>query len=95
MDLNFIKQIVEVWVVQWLFILIVVGFIWKWIPFIVKEFTEINTNFLIAVKEQQELFKTTLQSISDDFVKRVEASERWHETHSKQLDEIKNILAKK
>jgi hypothetical protein len=41
------------------------------------------------------MFEKTLNNISDDFVKRVEASEKWHEKHSNQLDEIKIILKSK
>jgi len=56
MDLAFIQTITETGVIQWLFILIVVLFIWKWIPFIVDQFTKIHTNFLIALDKQHAVF---------------------------------------
>jgi len=52
-------------------------------------------DFLLALKEQQETFEKTLKTISDDFVKKVEKSESWHEKHQNELSEIKDILTKK
>jgi hypothetical protein len=95
MDLAFIQKIIETGVIQWLFILIVVLFIWKWIPFIVDQFTKIHTNFLIALDKQQAVFKETLNTISSDFIKRSENSEAWHKEHQKELTEIKDILKNK
>jgi hypothetical protein len=57
-------------------------------------FTELRKDFLLALKEQQSIFEKTLKTISDDFVKRVEASEKWHDKHSTQLEEIKNLIKK-
>lgn len=95
LDLNFIKQIVEVWTVYGLFIFIMIFTIRKWIPFLIENFKTLNASFLKALKDQQDMFEKTLNNISDDFVKRVEASEKWHEKHSNQLDEIKIILKSK
>ena len=95
MDLAFIQTITETGVIQWLFILIVVLFILKWIPFIVNQFTKIHANFLTALEKQQQTFEHTLNSISNDFIKRVETSEIWHQNHNHELQEIKNILTKK
>lgn len=78
-----------------LFFMIVWWFIWKGIPYFVNLFSEIRKDFLLALKLQQETFEKTLKTISDDFVKRVEKSESWHEKHQNELNEIKSILIKK
>ena len=36
-----------------------------------------------------------LKVITDDFIKKVEKSDTWHEKHQSELNEIKNILIKK
>ena len=53
------------------------------------------TNFTDTLKQQQNIFEKSLNKISEDFVKQIEKSNSWHETHSKQLDEIKILLSKK
>lgn len=90
------KQIFSEWgMVYWLFFIIVWGFIWKWVPYLINLFSEMRKDFLQALKSQQDTFEKTLQTISDDFIKRVEKSEVWHEKHQSELSEIKNILIKK
>ena len=78
-----------------LFFMIVWGFIWKWVPYLINLFSEIRKDFLQALKSQQDTFEKTLQIILDDFIKRVEKSDTWHEKHQSELNEIKNILIKK
>lgn len=91
-----VKQIFsESWMVYWLFFIIVWGFIWKWVPYLINLFSEMRKDFLQALKSQQDTFEKTLQTISDDFIKRVEKSDIWHEKHQNELSEIKNILTKK
>lgn len=90
------KQIFsEWWMVYLLFFMIVWGFIWKWVPYLINLFSEIRKDFLQALKSQQDIFEKTLKTISDDFIKRVEKSESWHEKHQNELNEIKDILTKK
>ena len=90
------KQIFsEWWMVYLLFFMIVWGFIWKWVPYLINLFSEIRKDFLQALKSQQDTFEKTLQTILDDFIKRVEKSDTWHEKHQSELSEIKNILIKK
>ena len=96
MELEIAKQIFSEWgMIYLLFFMIVWGFIWKWVPYLINLFSEIRKDFLLALKEQQETFEKTLKIISDDFVKRVEKSEIWHEKHQNELSEIKDILTKK
>ena len=78
-----------------LFFMIVWGFIWKWVPYLINLFSEIRKDFLQALKSQQDTFEKTLQTILDDFIKKVEKSDTWHEKHQSELNEIKNILIKK
>ena len=78
-----------------LFFMIVWGFIWKWVPYLINLFSEIRKDFLQALKSQQDTFEKTLQIILDDFIKKVEKSDTWHEKHQSELNEIKNILIKK
>ena len=90
------KQIFsEWWMVYLLFFMIVWGFIWKWVPYLINLFSEIRKDFLQALKSQQDTFEKTLQIILDDFIKKVEKSDTWHEKHQSELNEIKNILIKK
>ena len=90
------KQIFsEWWMVYLLFFIIVWGFIWKWVPYLINLFSEMRKDFLQALKSQQDTFEKTLQTISNDFIKRVEKSDVWHEKHQNELSEIKNILIKK
>ena len=90
------KQIFsEWWMIYLLFFMIVWGFIWKWVPYLINLFSEIRKDFLQALKSQQDTFEKTLQIILDDFIKRVEKSDTWHEKHQSELNEIKNILIKK
>ena len=96
MEMEIAKQIFsEWWMVYLLFFMIVWGFIWKWVPYLINLFSEMRKDFLQALKSQQDTFEKTLQIISDDFVKRVEKSDVWHEKHQSELNEIKNILIKK
>ena len=90
------KQIFSEWgIVYLLFFMIVWGFIWKWVPYLINLFSEMRKDFLQALKSQQDTFEKTLQTILDDFIKRVEKSDTWHEKHQSELNEIKNILIKK
>ena len=90
------KQIFsEWWMIYLLFFMIVWGFIWKWVPYLINLFSEIRKDFLQALKSQQDTFEKTLQTILDDFIKKVEKSDTWHEKHQSELNEIKNILIKK
>ena len=96
MELEIAKQIFSEWgMIYLLFFMIVWGFIWKVVPPIVNFFSEMRKDFLLALKEQQENIKKTLKTISDDFVRRVEKSDIWHEKHQNELSEIKDILTKK
>ena len=96
MEMEIAKQIFsEWWMVYLLFFMIVWGFIWKWVPYLINLFSEIRKDFLQALKSQQDTFEKTLQTILDDFIKRVEKSDTWHEKHQSELNEIKNILIKK
>ena len=90
------KQIFSEWgIIYLLFFIIVWGFIRKWVPYLINLFSEIRKDFLQALKSQQETFEKTLRTISDDFIKRVEKSDTWHEKHQSELSEIKSILIKK
>ena len=96
MELEIAKQIFSEWgMIYLLFFMIVWGFIWKWVPYLINLFSEMRKDFLQALKSQQDTFEKTLQTISDDFIKRVEKSDIWHEKHQIELNEIKNILIKK
>ena len=96
MELEIAKQIFSEWgMIYLLFFMIVWGFIWKWVPYLINLFSEMRKDFLLALKSQQETFEKTLKTISDDFIKKVEKSESWHEKHQSELNEIKNILTKK
>ena len=96
MELEIAKQIFSEWgMIYLLFFMIVWWFIWKGIPYFINLFSEMRKDFLLALKEQQETFEKTLKIISDDFIKKVEKSESWHEKHQNELNEIKNILTKK
>ena len=96
MELEIAKQIFSEWgMIYLLFFMIVWGFIWKGIPYFINLFSEMRKDFLLALKSQQETFEKTLKTISDDFIKKVEKSESWHEKHQNELNEIKNILTKK
>ena len=95
MEVELIKTIAEAWTVYWLFIFIIIMFIWKWIPFMVKQFTSINDKFIIALQNQQLTFEQALKTISNDFMKKVEDSDKWHKSHSDTLNEIKEIVSKK
>lgn len=85
----------EWWLIYMLFFMIVWGFILKWIPYLASKFEAIILNFNKTLEDQQETFKLSLNKISEDFVKQIEKSNVWHEKHSSQLDEIKNLLVKK
>jgi len=96
MELEIAKQIFSEWgMIYLLFFMIVWGFIWKGVPRLVNFFSEMRKDFLLALKEQRETFEKTLKTISDDFVRRVEKSDIWHEKHQNELSEIKDILTKK
>lgn len=100
---DIISKTFEQWIIYGLFVLLVILFIRKWIPFLVEEFKKIREDFLTALEDQhntfertldsqQKTFERTLKVISDDFIKRVEKSESWHRNHSEELKEIKKII---
>ena len=100
------KFITEKWIIYGLFIIIVVGFIRKGIPFLVNVFKELNASFLLALqsqqksfdescKQQQRVFELTLNKISEDFVKKMEASDSWHQKHNEKLDNLANLIINK
>lgn len=85
-----------------LFSMIIIGAIWKWIPFIVDKFESMIENFTTSLKRQEEMFKSTLDNIRKDFINQIKDSNIWHEKHQKQLEEynktlnnIQNLLSKK
>lgn len=85
----------ESWIVYLLFFMIVAWFIWKWIPALVSRFDKMNEDFRTSLKEQQETFERTLTKIADDFMSQINQSNSFHEKHSNELKEIKEILKKK
>ena len=90
------KQILtEWWLIYLLFFIIIWWFILKWVPYLAVKFEAMINNFTNTLKDQQETFRESLNKISEDFVKQIEKSNSWHEKHSNQLDEIKNLLSKK
>lgn len=71
MEVELIKTIAEKHgTVYWLFIFIIIMFIWKWIPFMVKQFTSMNDKFIIALQNQQVTFEQALKTISNDLWKK-------------------------
>ena len=95
-ELWLMEKIFTEWgMIYLLFFMMVWGFIWKGIPYLINLFSEIRKDFLLALKSQQDTFERTLKTISDDFVKRVEKSDNWHEKHQEELIEIKSILTNK
>lgn len=103
METEIAKKVLSEWgMIYLLFFMIVWGFIRKGIPYLINLFSEIRKDFLDALKSQQDTFERTLKIISDDFVKRVEKSDNWHEKHNQELQkykdeftEIKELIKKK
>lgn len=106
MELELLSWLIsEKWIIYWLFVFIIVGFIRKWIPYILTKFEQANQNFINtlnaqqenfnkAMREQQDTFKDTLKTISEDFVRKIEGSEIWHQNHNQKLESIVELLKK-
>jgi len=82
--------------------MIVAGFIWKGIPYLLQKFDETTLLFSKALTSQQVLFKEELEKISRDFLKQVTESNTWHTTfnvrqeeHGKKIEEIITIISKR
>ena len=95
MDLEFIKTLAEVWTVYWLFIFIIVLTIWRWIPYILKQFTQLQETFKNALDEIQRTHREDMNTISNVFTEQVKESNSNHLiTHGK-LEELKHLVSKK
>ncbi len=95
MELEIVKTIFsENGIIYWLFVLIILLFIWKWIPALFQTFKEQQKEFLLALEKQQATFENTLNLIKEDILKRMETSEVWHQKHDLKLEELKNLVSK-
>ena len=108
MEALFSKILSEGWLIYLLFFMIVAGFIWKGIPYLLKKFDETTLLFAKALIAQQTLFKEELEKISRDFLKQVTESNAWHTTfnirqeeygrrqedHWKKIEEIIALISK-
>lgn len=94
MEALIMKIFSEQWIIYWLFFLIVGGFIWKWIPFIIAQFEKQQTTFIETLKELQTAHREDMDTISQVFIAQIKESNANHLiTHGK-LDEIKNLIKK-
>jgi len=82
--------------------MIVGGFIWKGVPYILKKFDDTTNLFVNSLTSQQTLFKEELGNISHDFLKQVTESNAWHATfnirqeeHGKKIEEIISIISQR
>ena len=78
-----------------LFLLIVGGFIWKGIPFIVSKFETMGTLFLQTLEKQQKIFSEDLQKITEVYMSEIKHNNDRYQALNTKLDEIKVLLEKK
>ena len=102
MEALFGKILSEGWLIYLLFFMIVAGFIWKGIPYLLQKFDETTALFALTIANQQSLFKEELGKISHDFLKQVTESNTWHTTfnvrqeeHGKKIEEIIAIISQR
>ena len=96
MEAEILKQVFNEWGLIYLLFFMIVGWaVLKGVPYIANKFDSMITNFTTTIKEQQEIFRDSLNKISNDFVIQIEKSNAWHESHSKELREIRDLLASK
>lgn len=105
MEQIFLSLISESWIIASLFAVIVLSFIWKWVPTVYKKFDEMEQRHREETKElhnefqrnfhkQRETFEKTMQSVVVTFNAQIERSNDWHEKHSNGINEIKILLNK-
>ena len=82
--------------------MIVAGFIWKGIPYLLQKFDETTLLFSKALTSQQVLFKEELAKISHDFLQQIKETNTTHtvfhirqEEQGKKIEEIYAIISRK
>lgn len=102
MEALLLKIFSESWLIYLLFFMIVGGFIYKWVPYLLKKFDDVTVMFANTIKQLQETHREDMKILSDVFISQIKES-NWNHliTHSNQaithskLEEIKTIVSKK
>jgi len=106
MENLFLSLVSESGVIIALFTMIVLSFIWKGIPAIVKKFDDMQTlhrqeskelhaEFQSNFDKQRTTFETTMDNVVTTFNSQISKSNDWHEKHQNGLAEIKLLISAK
>lgn len=79
-------------IIYWLFVLIVLMIIYKWIPYAANKFDLIVKQFTELSAQQQTIFKNSLDKISETFLNQIATSNEWHKSHAEHLARIEEWI---
>ena len=91
MEQILMKVLSEGGVIQFLFTLIVWGFIWKGVPYLLKKFDDVVLTFANSLKELQETHRKDMETISAVFLAQIKESNLNHQITQNQIKEFSLI----
>jgi len=82
----------EKWIIYGLFVFTFLMSVYKWIPYLVSKFDNVVKQFTELTTQQQNIFKESLDRISESFLNQISTSNEWHKSHAEHLSRIEEWI---
>ncbi len=92
MEALLLKVFSESGLIYLLFFMIVGGFIWKGIPYLLEKYDKTTESFVTTLKELQTAHNENIHSMNTTFLAHIEKNDNGHQVIHSKLDEIRVLI---